>query len=125
METTTTTKQHAPRWLLALLPLALLALLVAGFLALNPLSFFTGAFPPLETVSVQRIAFPAPGQVRLEIINGGPDPVTVAQVMVDNAYWQHTISPGNVLGRLETATIDIPYPWVNGEPLAILSLIHI
>ena len=116
---TTTTKQHAPRWLLALFPLLLLALLVAGFLALNPLSFFTGAFPPLETLSVQRITFPAPGQVRLEVINGGPDPVTIAQVMVDNAYWQHTISPGGALGRLDTATIDLPYPWVDGEPLAI------
>ena len=53
------------------------------------------------------------------MINGGPDPVTIAQVTVDDAYWLHTIRPDNVLGRLETATIDLAYPWVSGEPLPI------
>jgi zinc transporter ZupT len=108
-----------PRWTLALLPLLLLVGLAAAFLMLNPLAFFSGAFPPLEELDIQRITFPAPGQIRLELINGGPDPVTVAQVLVDDAYWQHTITPDNTLGRLERAAIDIPYPWVSGEPLPI------
>ncbi len=113
------TKRSAPRWLLALLPLLLLAALVAGFLALDPLRYFSGAFPPLEELTVQRVLFPAPGAIRLEVINGGPDPVTIAQVTVDDAYWLHTISPGRTLGRLDTATIDLAYPWVDGEPLPI------
>ena len=108
-----------PRWTLALAPLALLVALVAAFLLLNPLAFFSGAFPPLEQLNVQRVTFPAEGEIRLELINGGPDPVTVAQVLVDDAYWQYTVTPGNTLDRLERATIDIPYPWVDGEPLAI------
>ncbi len=112
-------ERHAGRWLLALLPLALLVLLVVGFLTLNPLRVFQGAFPPLEELSVQRVLFPEPGTIRLEVINGGPDPVTIAQVTVDNAYWAYDITPGNTLGRLETATIDIPYQWVAGEPLPI------
>ena len=90
-------KTRGGRWLLALLPLLLLGLLVAGFLALDPLRFFQGAFPPLEELSVQRVLFPEPGSIRLEVINGGPDPVTIAQVTVDNAYWHHTISPGPTL----------------------------
>lgn len=106
-------------WVLGLLPLAALLLLVAAFLTLDPLAYFSGAFPPLEELSVQRVTFPAAGEIRLEVINGGPDPVTIAQVQVDDAYWQHTIAPDNTLGRLETATIDIPYPWVDGEPLAL------
>ena len=112
-------KRRAPNWLLALLPLLLLIALVAGFLALDPLSFFSGAFPPLEDLAVQRVTFPAPGSIRLEVINGGPDPVTIAQLTVDDAYWQFTISPDNTLNRLESAVIDIPYPWVAGEPLPI------
>ena len=108
-----------PRWTLALAPLALLVALVAAFLLLNPLAFFSGAFPPLEQLNVQRVTFPAEGEIRLELINGDPDPVTVAQVLVDDAYWQYTVTPGNTLDRLERATIDIPYPWVDGEPLAI------
>ncbi len=42
--TTTLPKRTLPPWLLVLLPLLLLALLVAGFLALDPLRFFQGAF---------------------------------------------------------------------------------
>jgi zinc transporter ZupT len=108
-----------PRWLLALLPLALLLGLIAAFLLLNPLAFFTGSFPPLEELSIQRVTFPQRGQIQLEVVNGGPDPVTIAQVLVDDAYWQHSITPANTLERLEEATITIPYPWVDGEPLPI------
>lgn len=111
-----------PRWVLALFPLLLLLGLVAAFLLLNPLAFFTGRFPPLEEISFQRVTFPVENQIQLEIINGGPDPVTIAQVLVDDAYWQFTIEPDNVLNRLERATIDIPYPWVDGEPLPITLL---
>ncbi len=111
--------QKIPNWLLALLPLVLLAVLIIAFLGLNPLAYFTGTFPPLEEVAIQRVLFPGSGQIQLEVINGGPDPVIIAQVMVDDAYWQHQVSPDNTLERLETATIDIPYPWVDGEPLPI------
>lgn len=107
------------RWTRALFPLVLLLALVAAFLLLDPLAFFTGSFPPLEELSIQRITFPEPGQIRLELMNSGPDPVTVAQVLVDDAYWQYTIAPGHTLNRLGQATIDIPYPWVDGEPLPI------
>lgn len=109
-----------PNWLMALLPLLLLAALIAAFLWLNPLAFFTGAFPPLEEISVQQIRFPAAGQIELDVINGGPDPVTIAQVLVDDAYWQFAIEPGNTLDRLGQATISIPYPWVKDEPLPII-----
>lgn len=115
--TNTTTKM--PRWIMALLPLVLLILLVIAFLTLNPLRFFTGAFPPLEELTIQQVRFPAEGRVELDVINGGPDPVTIAQVLVDDAYWQFTIEPGNELGRLEEATLYLTYPWVNGEPLPI------
>jgi zinc transporter ZupT len=52
----------------------------------------------------------------LTITNGGPGPVMVAQVLVDDAYWQHAISPDRTIPRLRRATITIPYPWVQGEP---------
>ena len=108
-----------PRWLLALTPLALLAALIAVFLFFDPLAFFTGNFPPLEQLTFQRVTFPAAGRIEVEVVNGGPDPVTIAQVLVDEAYWQHDIAPDNTLDRLESATLTLPYPWVSGEPLAI------
>jgi ZIP family zinc transporter len=108
-----------PNWVLGVLPLLALAALVTVFALANPLSFFKGAFPPLEQLSIQRVLFPAPGQVELKVVNGGPDAVTIAQAVVDDAYWQFTIEPGPTLKRLEQATIHLNYPWVAGEPLPI------
>jgi ZIP family zinc transporter len=111
-----------PKWVLALFPLVILIGLVALFFAADPLSFFTGAFPPLEVLTIERVTFPENGRIQLEVINGGPDPVTIAQVLVDDAYWHFVISPDNTLNRLEKATIDLNYPWVTGEPLPFVIL---
>ncbi len=119
---TISTRRPWPRWLLAAFPLALLALLVVAFLTLNPLAVFRGTFPPVEELSVAQVRFPAPGHIELAVVNGGPQPVTVAQVLVDDAYWQFDMTPGQTLGRLESAAIHLPYPWVDGEPLAIALL---
>lgn len=109
----------ARRLMLAALPLLLLALLIVAFLRLEPLAFFTGAFPPIEEIGVSQVRFPAPGQIEMEVVNGGPDPVRIAQVLVDDAYWQFAITPSPTLGRLDRATITLDYPWVDGEPLPI------
>ena len=31
--------------------------------------------------------------IELDVVNGGPDPITIAQVLVDDAYWQFTMEP--------------------------------
>ena len=111
-----------PPWLLALLPLVLLV----GVLALI---FRTDAglgdrtTPPIETLNINRVQLPEPGMIEVSIVNDGPDPITIAQVLVDEAYWQFTISPEQTIDRLESATVSIPYPWVEGEAhaLALLS----
>jgi ZIP family zinc transporter len=108
------------KWLLALGPLFLLALLVIAFLTLNPLAAFTGAFPPLEELTIQQVRFPAEGEIELSVINGGPDPVTIAQILVDDAYWQYTNEGSGTLDRLEQTTIHLNYPWVQDEPLPIV-----
>lgn len=111
-----------PNWVLAAVPLVLLLGLVAAFLMLDPLRSFAGANPPLEELSVQRVLFPEDGHIEMQVINGGPDPVTVAQLLVDDAYWAFEIEPSNTLGRLEQANISIEYPWVRDEPLPIVLL---
>ncbi len=118
----TTRKNHLPRWLLAVVPLLLLAAMVVAFVTTNPLTFFTGAFPPVEELSFQQVLFPESNQIEVTVVNGSPNTVTIAQVLVDDAYWQYEISPGNTLDRLETATIRLTYPWVDGEPLPITML---
>lgn len=103
-------------WLLGLGPLVLLAALVSLFVRFGPLGVFRAAFPPLEELTIDRVIFPGPGQVEIRVVNGGPEASTVAQVMVDEAYWRFEITPGPTIPRLSRATIRIEYPWVEGEP---------
>jgi hypothetical protein len=106
---------------LALLPLLLLGAVLALLIS-------TGAGlgervgPPIEELTVERITLPHPNMMVVDVVNGGPDPVTIAQVQVDDAYWDFTIAPGNELPRLGRATIEIPYPWVQDEPHRVLLL---
>ena len=113
------TAARFPLWLKGVLPLLLLGALLALFLAKGPLGVFRAAFPPVEELTLQRIEFPAPGQIRIHVVNGGPEPVTVSQVMVDDAYWTFVMSGEPTLERLDDGTIDVPYPWVRGEPVKV------
>ncbi len=102
------------RWLYGLLPLLLIGVFVTLFLRFGPLGVFRAAFPPVEELTVTRATL-APGRIDLAVTNGGPSPVTVAQVLVDEAYWEHEVRPERTIPRLGRATITIPYPWVEGE----------
>jgi zinc transporter ZupT len=110
------TRAGAPTWLKGIAPLVLLALLALAFLRIGPAGVFMQAFPPVEELTIDRIVLPAPGQIRVHVVNGGPEAVTVAQVFVDDASWAHILNGDRRVGRLEQRTIDIPYPWVEGEP---------
>lgn len=104
--------------LLAFVPL----LLLAGALALivvTDAGLGDRTAPPIETLSVQRIRLPEPGMIELSVVNDGPDPISIAQVRVDDAYWQFEMDPAGELDRLDSATIAIPYPWVQDEAHAI------
>jgi zinc transporter ZupT len=104
-----------PLWVSALLPVAALGLLLSIFAFSNPLALFSGDLPPVETLTVERILV-TPTGFEVHVLNGGPRPVTISQVMVDDAYWLHTIAPSAELPRLGGATIRLVYPWVKGEP---------
>ncbi len=101
--------------LLALLPVALLAGVAAVVTNTGILQFLARGAPPVEELTFDRVTL-SPDHIRVTVINGGPDPVTVAQVLVDEAFWDFTIRPGNTVPRLGRATIDIPFPWVATEP---------
>jgi len=71
--------------------------------------------PPIEEITVERVELPAPGLIRVHVVNGGVDPVTVHQALVDDAVWSFSIEPDPTIGRLRGAVVEIPYPWVEGE----------
>ena len=103
------------RWLVALLPLALLGALLGLIVWSGPADAIRGdGFPPVEQITFQRVELGLDGIV-VTVLNDGPDPVTIAQVQVDEAYWSFTSDSGRVLSHLGRATLAIPYPWVHGD----------
>lgn len=99
---------------LAVIPLVVLGALIGLFLELNPLRALTGNQPPVEQLTIQNHVL-RQNEIRLNVVNGGPEPVTVSQVQVDEAYWSFSIEPDRTIPRLGKATITIPYHWVHGE----------
>ena len=102
------------RWLVALAPLVLLAALLGVIVWSGPADALRGDFPPVERLTFQRVAL-GPDGIIATVLNDGPDPVTIAQVQVDEAYWSFTSDAGRVLSHLGRATLTIPYPWVEGD----------
>lgn len=109
--------QRLPTWVSAAVPFVLLAALVAVFLVGNPIPSLRDV-PPVEEVAVERTVL-NDHEVVLKLRNDGPDPVTIAQVLVNEAYWDHELSD-RTLGRFDTATLTIPYPWEEGMPVEIV-----
>src|SRR2546422_5740040 len=119
---TTSKPSLAHRWLWALVPLLLLIVLVAVLVRFGPLGVFIKAFPPVEELTIDRVSL-APQMMAIHVTNGGPQPVTVAQVTVDQAYWEFSMQPGHTVPRLGPAIITLPYPGAEGEthPLKLVS----
>ena len=103
------------RWLLALLPLVLLAALVGVIVWSGPADALRGdGYPPIERLTFQRVTL-EPGAIVATVLNDGPDAVAIAQVQVDDAFWTFTTDKGQELGHLGRTTLRVPYPWVEGE----------
>ncbi len=106
-------------WALAMLPLVLLAGLLGVLFWSGPADAIRGeGYPPIETLAFQRVAL-GPDGMEATVLNDGPDPVTIAQVQVDEAYWSFTAEPGTTLAHLGRTTLTIPYPWVQGDAHAL------
>jgi zinc transporter ZupT len=110
-----------PLWVSGLIPLLALGVMLLIYAYGNPLALFKADLPPVEDIAVERIRV-VEGGFEVTVVNGAPEPVTIAQVMVDDAYWQYQISPSPTLSRLGRALLTIPYPWVQSEPHEIVIL---
>lgn len=112
------TRWHAAAIVWALIPLLLLGVLLA-LLVISGAGLGARTAPPIEEMTVDRITLPTRDQIIVEVTNGGADPVTIAQVQIDDAYRMFSIDPSPTIPRLGRASITIPYPWVQDEAHAI------
>ena len=102
-----------PRWLLGLVPLALVAAAVAAFALTGGPGLGERAGPPVEALAVERTVL-KPGVIELTVRNDGPDAVTIAQAQVNDAFVAFSGAEGPI-GRLGTATVRLRQPWIEGE----------
>jgi zinc transporter, ZIP family len=101
-----------PAWLAGLLPLALLALAIGLFVALDAPGLERNGVP-VEELAVERTVL-RPGEIELHVRNDGPDSVTVRQVIVNDGFASFS-QTDRELGRLDGGVIDVRYPWIEGE----------
>ena len=102
---------------LLVLPLVVLGGVIALFLTTGGgLNLAPPA--PVEALTVERTVL-RPGQIEIAVRNAGPEDLTIAQVIVNNAIWPYTASQGATIPRLGTSTIHLDYPWSYGEAYAV------
>ncbi|MDQ6423427.1 ZIP family metal transporter [Paenibacillus sp. LHD-117] len=101
-------------WLLGLLPL----LLLIGMISMLS-NWGTGVeeqqAAPIEVLNIERIVLTDDG-FEVRVLNSGPEPLTIAQVVVDGSFWNASYAPSSTIERFGAATAYIPYPWVEGDP---------
>ncbi|MFW6153037.1 MAG: ZIP family metal transporter [Halobacteriota archaeon] len=107
-----------PRWVWALVPIVLIALVLVGLLVAGP-GFERGAPQPELSISYHTI--PDENSFVLHVTNDGSTDLTIAQVFVDGAYWNFEVDKTrslplvgsgdgpNTLAPGEQAEIVVPY----------------
>ena len=109
-----------PRWLVGLAPLVLVGVAIGTFAALDGPGLGDRVGPPVEELAIERTVL-KPGVIELTVRNDGPDAVTVAQVLVNDAYAGFS-GADRPIGRLESETLRIQQPWIEGEAYEVALL---
>ena len=118
MEAATLTRRK-PAWLAGLAPLVVLALAIGLFVAFDAPGLDRIGVPE-ENLSVERTVL-APGEIELHVRNDGADPVEVRQVIVNDAFAAFEQTNDDI-GRLGGSTIDVQYPWIEGQAYEVILL---
>ena len=120
--TETTSRPVTKRFTLQTLVLLLIpVILLAGVIALF---LFTGGGlnlespVPVENLTVERYHLER-NMIELHIQNTGPEDLTIASVIINEAVMPFTVSPSATIPRLGRATIHVNYAWSYGEAYGI------
>ena len=108
---------RTPLWAMALGVVAVVAAVLVGIGVFGGDTLPERTGPPIEDLRVEKTVL-SPGEIELTVRNAGPDDVTVAQIVVNDAYVDFT-GAEEPLVRLDTETLTLKYPWVADSPYEI------
>lgn len=111
--------KHA--WLAALIPMLMLAGMIAVFFATDGAGLKVEPAAPIENLQFERVVL-ADGYVYAYVRNNGPEAANVATVFVNDAVIEATAYPSGEIPRLGKTLLQIPYHWVEAEPIHIVLL---
>jgi zinc transporter ZupT len=109
------------RWRLwALVPVLLLVGTVSLFAATGgSLIELVGRNPPpADEFDIRRVEF-KPGEIRIRVTNPQREDLAIAAVTVDAAIVPYSIEGEETLERLRSATVVVPFDWVEGDPISV------
>jgi zinc transporter ZupT len=118
MEQSISARAGLSTWVLFLVPILLLAGVIALFLATNGAGLYVEPAAPIETVQFERTIL-RPGIIELHVRNTSPQTITLAQVIINDAVWQFSASPSKTIPRLGQAIITLNYPWTTASAYTI------
>ena len=103
--------------ILLLIPIILLAGVIALFL-------YTGGGlrlespAPVENLDVEKYSLER-NEIHLHVRNTGPEELTIASVIINEAVMPFSVTPGATIPRLGRAEIRVNYAWSQGEAYGI------
>src|SRR5262245_13838721 len=102
---------------LLLLPIVLLAGVILLFLQTGG-GLDLESPVPIENLTIERYHLER-GRIELQVQNTGPESLTVATVIINEAVMPFEVTPSAEIPRLGRATISIEYAWTDGEVYAV------
>ncbi len=102
---------------LLLIPIVLLAGVIALFLSTGG-GLDLEAPVPVENLTVENYVLER-NQIHLHVRNTGPDDLTIASVIINDAVMPFTVTPDPTLPRLGRAEIHVNYAWNRGEAYGV------
>ncbi|MGI9557225.1 MAG: ZIP family metal transporter [Solirubrobacterales bacterium] len=110
-------ERRVPLWVAGVVPLVLIVVAIGLFALLDGPGLDDRIGPPIEELAVERATF-SPGEIELNLRNPGPDPVTIGQVSINEAFVDFDIADDEI-GRLGTGTLTLFYPWQADSPYGV------
>lgn len=106
-------------WATALVVMAATGVLLAVFVAEGRSRLIPGSGSVANgQLGLTRVEL-SPGQIRMLLLNESGADITIAQVMVEYAFWAFSAVPSTRVAPWHSAEITIPYPWTAGEPTQV------